>query len=560
MCGVVVVSGANKIPSLQAWRVEQSRLHVVALTPEKDAEHILRAGDNNRYRVEHVTSEAAFLEQNMSPDVLLCPTAIGEDSLLRLHQLLKPHKTVFLLAGSLRFASAEVSRIAHGLIAWPVHLLELTDTLDRLQSSLQRTALKIRQENAQRLALLWSRNETGRLAYRGVMGTEHGELEMFEGGTDPDCWPQLYPLLHSGKIRFKRSRSLEPGNSDRTWLGRLLLNAAWKPGRSNFSQRCADGVLAPLSFELSLPIAQPTQRLLSAADGTATVEELLQRLRITPMSVGEDLYAMQWLALLQWQRHPEQLRHRGKGRPRPGRTNRSMYSQTSVTTRVRAKRLERPEAVRTWLHKAQRDLAQASPESILGVSSDVSEEMLSTAERRLLHRYDDILRATNLPDDIEQMAQSLRRLTEKAAERIRQRGRPKTHSNPVADYRSGQQKSREDELLERGDRLIEAQDWAQADHLLSEAVRIAPEHPGVLTALAWARYNNAGLNKPDREGVARDLLRQAVDIDSSYAEAHYRLARLHHDAGNSIAARAAARRATRLEPDEPRYEKLLSQL
>jgi Flp pilus assembly protein TadD len=533
----------------------------VVLTSEEDAEHILQAGESNRYRIEHISSEAALLALPAAPDVLLCPISIGENSLLRLHQRLQPHKTAFLLAGSLRYSSAEVSRIAHGLISWPVHLLELTDTLDRLQSSLRRADLKIKQENAQRLALLWSRGETGWLSYKGVAGIGQGELEMFEGGTGPDCWERLYPLLHSGTIRFKRSRNLEPGGADRMWLGRLLLNAAWKQGRSTFSQRCADGVLAPLSFELSLPLAQPTQRLLSAADGNETVEEILRRLRITPLAVGEDLYAMHWLALLQWKKHPTQLHPRGEnGRPRPAHTDRSMYSQTSVTTRVRSKRLERPDTVRVWLNKAQNDLAQASPESILGVSGRVSEEMLKTAERRLLNRYDEILGATNVPDDIEQMAQNLRRMTEKAAARIRQRGQPSTHSNPVADYRSGHQKTREDELLERGDRLLEAQDWAQADHLLSDAVRISPQHPGVLTALAWARYNNAGLNKPDREGSAKALLQQAIDIDSSYAEAHYRLAQLHRNAGNSIAARAAARRATRLEPDEARYETLLNQL
>ena len=158
------------------------------------------------------------------------------------------------------------------------------------------------------------------------------------------------------------------------------------------------------------------------------------------------------------------------------------------------------------------------------------------------------------------MATALRALTTAAVARIHRRGTHTVSSNTENNYRSGHQTTREEDLLARGTRLIEAQDWAQADHLLSEAVRLSPKHPGVLTALAWARYNNSGLNKPDREGAARDLLHKAIDHDNSYAEAHYRLARLHSDAGNTIAAHAAARRATRLEPDEPRYERLLSRL
>ncbi|MDG1478795.1 MAG: hypothetical protein P8R54_04355 [Myxococcota bacterium] len=538
----------------------QSRLHVVALVPPQHAAHILRAGENNRYRIEHAQSEASLRALQVPPDVLLCPTSLGEDCLLRLYKHFQPHKTAFLLAGSLRFASRELSDIVDGLIAWPVQFLELTDILDRMQASATKRSLKIQPLNAKRLALLWARSETGRLIYTGGPGATSGEIAMLKGGIAPASWRQLYPLLHSGTLRFKRAPHVTSGSYDRAWMGQLLLNAVWERGHSAFALRCVDGVLAPLSFRLDLPLSKQTQRLLQAADGSTTVEALLHSLHIPQSAVGEDLFTLNGLALLQWQRLPTQLQKRDKTSRRRIASTKRRIDTKAAGTASHTPRLERPDTVRMWLQKAQRDLSHASPESILGISAEASDEMLRTAEHRLLDRYDGILRASNVPADVEEMATALRALTTTAAARIRQRGTYTLSSSTETSYRSGQQMTREEDLLARGNRLLEAQDWAQADHLLSEAVRISPEHPGVLTALAWARYNNAGLNKPDREGAARDLLRKAIDLDNSYAEAHYRIARLHSDSGNTIAAHAAARRAARLEPDEARYEKLLSRL
>ena len=542
----------------------QSRLHVVALVPPQHADAILRVGENNRYRIKHTESEASLRALLSPPDVLLCPTSLGEDCILRLYKHLQPHKTAFLLAGSLRFASRQLSDIVDGLITWPVQFLELTDALDRMQASATRRSLKAQPLNAKRLALLWARSETGRLLYTGASGSTSGEITLLNGGIDPAHWEQLYALLHSGTLRFKRAQRVASGSHDRAWMGKLLLNAVWERGNSGFADCCADGVLASLSLRLDLPLSRQTQRLLQAADGSTTVETLLRRLHISPASVGEDLFTLNGLALLQWQQLPSALQNRSQPRSQPRRrrttSTRRRSNAVAAAAPPRAPRLERPESVRAWLQKALRDLTHASPESILGVSADTSDEMIRAAERRLQERYDGILGASNVPADITEMATTLRTLTTKAATRIHQRGAHSVSSNPDRSYRSGHQQTREEDLLARGNRLIEAQDWAQADHLLSEAVRLSPEHPGVLTALAWARYNNAGLNKPDREGAARDLLRKAVELDHSHAEAHYRLARLHHDAGNAIAAHAAARRAARLEPGEGRYERLLSRL
>jgi tetratricopeptide (TPR) repeat protein len=313
---------------------------------------------------------------------------------------------------------------------------------------------------------------------------------------------------------------------------------------------------------------------------------LLSRLGISPPSVDEDLYALHALRLLEWKQQPGWMQGGSSASvSRPATRTSSRISRTSsrissrnisrtasqvsqshtrstqtsvLGDRPRSRRLERPEQVREWLKRTKSSLQRASSESILGISGEVSPEMLQIAEDRLLRRYDDVLGAVNVPDDIIAMARELREATRRAATSIRQRGTASTSSgSALSDYRSGQQLSREEDLLKRGRRLIEAQDWAQADHLLSEAYRLTSEHPGILTALAWARYNNAGLNKPDREGQALELLRAALDRDDSHAEAHYYLARLHQESGNRIAAQTAARRAAKLNPEDARFGKLL---
>ena len=195
----------------------QSRLHVVALVPPQHAAHILRAGENNRYRIEHAQSEASLRALQVPPDVLLCPTSLGEDCLLRLYKHFQPHKTAFLLAGSLRFASRELSDIVDGLIAWPVQFLELTDILDRMQASATKRSLKIQPLNAKRLALLWARSETGRLIYTGGPGATSGEIAMLKGGiarpaggnSTPCCTAARFGS--SGHRTSRADRMIAPG-------------------------------------------------------------------------------------------------------------------------------------------------------------------------------------------------------------------------------------------------------------------------------------------------------------------------------------------------------------
>ncbi|MFT5682434.1 MAG: tetratricopeptide (TPR) repeat protein [Myxococcota bacterium] len=560
------MNSPSDIPSLKAWRANQSRLVVALLGPARNVASRLQFSDR-RCRLLHLPDTAAALSLTRAPDVVLYPMGLGEDELLAIHQHLSREGTTFLVAGSIRYASPEVCRIATAVIDWPIRPVELTAVLQRIMTTDPRTSPKLSRENVRRLALLCSRKETGLMRYRGITEVQDGELTLHAGGLDPACWAVLYPLLHTGTIRFKRSRSLPAADTDRSWLGRLLMNAVWKQDTGSFALQCGDGQLRADQPAADLSSSALTCRLLNAADGVTTITALLNRLSLDGATVGEDLYALQALRLLEWQSLPARLnrssstrrRRRGETSQNTRTVSRSLYSQTSVSGVPRPRRLARPEQVRGWLEKTQADLQRATPEDTLGISNGVSSEMLQIAEDRLVKRYDDILASSHVPDDITELALDLRQLTQEAARAIRQRGRG---GPPVTgrDYRSGQQNPQGAELLARGNKLIGAEDWAQADHLLSEALRLSATHPGVLSALAWARYNNAGLNKPDREGQARDLLRRAIEQDPRFAEAHYYLANIHHTAGNAIAARAAARRASRMDPDDARYAKLLTKV
>ncbi|MFT5679925.1 MAG: hypothetical protein ACI8RZ_000830 [Myxococcota bacterium] len=552
----------DDIPELKAWRLNQSRLTVALLGPAQDAAVLIQGP--GRYRLLSVPNINAALSLVHAPDVLLYPMDKGEDGLLVLHQHLSRKKTTFLVAGSTRFASPEICRIARVSIDWPVKSAELSTALKQIQADAPVRGPRLSRENVRRLALLWSRKETGLIRYRGIPGVADGELKLHAGGVSPGGWSMLYQLLHGGTLRFKRSRSLTLADADRDWLGRLLLSAAWKRGTSAFALQCGGGRLRAGQPAADLSLSTETHCLLAAADGVTTVAALLNRLGIHGAAVGEDLYTLQALRLLEWKTRPGCLNStRSETSQVTSKASQSSHSQTvSGVTRLGSRRIARPEQVRCGLRKIRSGLERASAESILGVTAGVSPEMLQIAEDRLVKRYDDILSSVNVPDDIAELARELRQITRRAARTIRQQGSGiSAPSDAVGhDYRSGQRQTREDELLVRGHRLIEAQDWAQADHLLSDALRLSAIHPGVLSALAWARYHHAGLNKPDREGQARQLLRRALEQDAGFAEAHYYLASIHHVAGNAIAARAAARRAARLDPSDARYAKLLAKV
>lgn len=552
------------IPALKTWRIDQSRLTVALLGPAASCVGLLKTSRCRPLPIPDVDSALSLVR---APDALLYPLHMGEDGLLTIHQHLSRKKTTFLVAGSIRFASPEVCRIARGVIDWPVRSDELSAALQRLQLDAPTSGPKLSRENVRRLALLWSRRETGLIRYRGIPGLADGELKLSSGGVQPQDWSVLYPLLHGGTLRFKRSRSLTLPDADRDWLGRLLMNAAWRRDSSVFAAQCGDGRLRAGQPAAELPLSAQTRRLLAAADGVTTVAALLDRLSIHSAAVGEDLHTLHALRLLEWKSRPGRLQsstsRRGETSTVTSNLSRSLYSQTlSGVSHSRSRRLAHPDRIRGWLEKTRRGLDRSSPESILGVPPDVSPEMLQIAEDRLLKRYDDILSSVNVPDDITALATELRAMAQRAARTIRQRGGVHTESSEHSsqDYRSGRRQSREEELLSRGHRLIEAQDWAQADHLLSEALRQSASHPGILSALAWARYHHAGLNKPDREEQARSLLRRALEQDAGFAEAHYYLASIHHLAGNAIAARAAARRAVRLDASDERYTRLLAKV
>jgi predicted Zn-dependent protease with MMP-like domain len=82
-----------------------------------------------------------------------------------------------------------------------------------------------------------------------------------------------------------------------------------------------------------------------------------------------------------------------------------------------------------------------------------------------------------------------------------------------------------DHLVREALELLDADRLDAAARNLAEARSIAPDDAAVLAAhgeLAWARGELA---------KAREHLRAAVDADPELADAHYALARLHHDAG-----------------------------
>lgn len=149
------------------------------------------------------------------------------------------------------------------------------------------------------LARLWASRASG------VLTIEQGGVErlvrMAQGGiVDQDGKALVFAALRGGaEVRF------EPGDvgdrGDPAALGDLLWRVARDPRQTRFGNEHRFEALSRTPWTnaaLTLPIGDGTRRLLSAADGQATLGELIARGAMDAESVSVDIHALRQLRLV----------------------------------------------------------------------------------------------------------------------------------------------------------------------------------------------------------------------------------------------------------------------
>ena len=121
--------------------------------------------------------------------------------------------------------------------------------------------------------------------------------------------------------------------------------------------------------------------------------------------------------------------------------------------------------------------------------------------------------------------------------------------------------SQEDELLGRGEALIQRAEWEQADKVLTRARDLCLGHAGILSGLAWARFHSETRAADERIEEARDLLLLAEQFGGeSDARVQRRLAHVLLAEGSVDKALKRGKRALRLEPGGPDADALRTAL
>ena len=70
-------------------------------------------------------------------------------------------------------------------------------------------------------------------------------------------------------------------------------------------------------------------------------------------------------------------------------------------------------------------------------------------------------------------------------------------------------------MLEQGMVLIDTNEFARADRVLTQARELAMTNPKILAGLGWARFNNPKRDKDEREEEGRDYLLLAEQFDKT---------------------------------------------
>jgi DNA-binding response OmpR family regulator len=209
------------------------------------------------------------------------------------------------------------------------------------------------------------------------------------------------------------------------------------------------------------------------------------------------------------------------------------------------------------LERLDRELAilhSSAPEVVLGIPSRANAELLKQAAQRMRRRYQAVLSETALPKEAHALANQILALVEEAHVRLASATKdPTTSFLTVVEHAI-------DARLQRARLLITQEEWNEAELLLSRALEIRADHPGILALLGWARLHKPTVSRLQRLSEARELLERAEQLNPMHPEGQLYYARLLVVDGKPREAQLRAQRAVRAAPTSREATNLLREI
>ena len=316
----------------------------------------------------------------------------------------------------------------------------------------------------------------------------------------PNC---LVEALEEDFLHFSAIQSIDDGDWAQT--GNRLLTLCMDSGTQEWEKehkQSAFGFQMEISFE-GLNISSKTRSFIASRTS-------MFQARLPKESISE-LYALWILGVIK----PETAVQRS-------RTQRVDNFQDRVQQRQDY----------AWVCGEFERLKDAEPFVILGIHSKSEDKVVLEAVQRMRERYEGILGNSRISDEVRISAKKMLELINKAAQNV----------NADADLSDLPEEQR---LLVYAKRMIEQDNWTQAEKALKKAHQIRIEDIDVLAHLGWVQYNA----DKSKEGEALESLQLALHLDSSHLDTLTFLSKIYVAKEEYESAIVFLRKATKLTPD-----------
>ncbi len=443
---------------------------------------------------------------------------------------------------------------------------------------------------AERLAGAWAERFTGQVRIRGTEPAVGRPLRLLGGGlVDPRDASIVDIAVRGAELQFvpEPSEGIESG--DRKTFIQMIWAAVHQPSEVRFAELHAfealelgqDGLLTDLVGLVGLD----TRAVLEAADGARALGEVVVQSNTTPTTVASDLQALYHLGLIRFT--PPATRPVERKRPKRKRPSPDGASKVRASANTEGAEAKQGEAARAVSRSRRREsnsvksrsgrahiaehmrrvdrsgathkrlqmevdrLGDASPAQVLGVPADAPGTLVRDVGGRMHSRYLAIAESEDYPEETRELA---RRLVEKVQEAISSWGRRNIRAggDPTTD--------REAIMLEQGMVLIDSNEFARADRVLTLARELAMTNPKILAGLGWARFNNPKRPEEERQEEGRDYLLLAEQFDKSDVWTEWCLYKVFRQLNDPQAALLRAKLVLRVKPDHVKARAAVQEL